>query len=315
MFEREACKAALDAFVSSFEEEKKSWIYDLVGAKAEDQFIFTSSYAAAVNQVFHSVYLEKARKEGKCHIVISDLASAAVKLCAKRCEELGCTIKIAPVGSNGQIDVEGLLNLKTALISVPIADEITGVMQPIEEIEKLAREGGILLHLDGLAAVGKCPMQFTSDYLTFSGEEIHSVKSSGGLFVKGQAPLIPFCLGESLDKASFMALMAAAQQAVFFLDSVMMETARLRNLFESALQEEVVYANAQRLPHLSALRFRRVHPETLFYFLQRKKIQAALSGDIVSFSFSRMTTEEEVLAAVQTIRSICAELYLLSEAL
>src|SRR5579863_4039510 len=51
-------------------------IYDLVGAEKTDLFIFTSSGAEAVNQVFWSVFIERARKEGKCHLIVSALEDA-----------------------------------------------------------------------------------------------------------------------------------------------------------------------------------------------------------------------------------------------
>ncbi len=297
-------------------------IYDLIEAKEEDRFVFTSSGAEGVNQVFWSVFMELARKEGKTHIIVSSLEDAPTMQCAKRLEELGCSVKVAPVNSDGQIDVEQLeklINPRTALISVSMAHGLTGVIQPVEEIAQIAAEKKVLLHLDATYAIGKYPVTFLGDYLTFSGDRIHSVKGSGALFAKKGAPLIPYILGGneqaglrggSFDIPSFMALSAAAQQALLYLDTMALEIVRLRDLFESEVNGKVLYQNSPRLPNTSLIAFENVHQEALLYFLNRKGVYATIGGayaphlsrideTAVSFTLSRMTTEEEISKAAQ----------------
>lgn len=310
-------------------------IYELVGASEKDKFVFTSSGAEAINQVFWSIFTEKARKEGKTHIIISALEDAPTIQCAKRLEELGCTIKIAPVNDQGQVDVEKLaqlINPRTALISITMAHGLTGVIQPIDEIIRIAREKNVLLHLDATYAVGKYALTFESDYLTFSGDRIHALKSSGALFAKETAPLVPFILGGNeqnglrggaFDIASFMALSAAAQQALLYLDMMALEVVRLRDLFESKINAVALYQNTPRLPNTTTLLFDHVHQEALLYFLNRKGVYATIGGSYagrtpengVSFSLSRMTTEEEVLKAAALINETVLQLQAISEAL
>lgn len=310
-------------------ESRSQPIYDLVGAGPKDQFVFTSSGAEAINQVFWSIFLEKARKEGKCHIIISELEDAPTMQCAKRLEELGCTVKVAPVNDQGQIDVKKLaelINPRTALISVTMAHGLTGVIQPAEEIVRLCKEKGVLLHLDATYAAGKYPIIFHSDYLTFSGDRIHSVKSSGALFAKEKSPLIPFILSgkESLDVPSFMALSAASQQALLYLDIMALEVVRLRDLFEAQVQGTVLYQEVLRLPNTTAIAFDNVHQEALLYLLNRKGVYASIGGAYaghlsrideraVSFSLSRMSTEEEVLKAAAIINEAVLQLQAISE--
>lgn len=313
-------------------------LYDLVGAKEKDAFIFTSSGAEAVNQVFWSVFLEKARKEGKCHIIVSGLEDAPTMQCAKRLEELGCTIKIAPVDAQGQIDaaaLTALINPRTALISVAMAHGLTGVIQPIDAIARIAKEKGALLHFEATYAVGKIPMEeMRGDYLTFSGDRIHSVKGSGGLFAKEGAPLVPFILGGSeqgglrggFDIPSFMALSAAAQQASLYLDTMNLEIARLRDLLESQLSGSVLYKDSPRLPNTTAVAFPKAHQEALLYLLNRKGVYASIGGSYcghihrivgdecaISFSLSRMTTEEEIVRAAALINEAAAHLQKIAE--
>ena len=126
---------------------RKMMIYDLVGAHEEDQFVFTSSGAEAINQVFWSIFLEKARKEGKCHIIVSSIEDIPTMQCAKRLEELGCFIKIVPVNDQGQIDLAALKQMmspKIALISLTMAHGLTGVIQPYEQVIEMAKNANVL---------------------------------------------------------------------------------------------------------------------------------------------------------------------------
>jgi cysteine desulfurase len=308
-------------------------IYDLVGAKEKDTFHFTSSGAEAINQVFWSVFLERARKEGKSHIIVSNIEDAPTMQCAKRLEELGCTVKIAPVKAGGQIDLEALVSLinpRTGLISVTMAHGLTGVIQPLDEIARIAKAKGVLLHFEATYALGKIPLdEMLCDYLTFSGDRVHSVKGSGGLFVKEGSPLAPFILGGQggpFDVPSFMALSAAAQQASLYLDQMNLEVVRLRDLLESQLSGSVLYQDAPRLPNTTAIHFPKAHQEALLYLLNRKGVYATIGGPYcghlsriandecaISFSLSRMTTEEEILHAATLINEAVAQLQTIAE--
>ena len=261
-------------------------LYDLVGAKPADRCVFTSSGAEAVNQVFWSVFVERARKEGKTHLIVSNIEDAPTLQCAKRLEELGCTVKTAPANAKGEIDLEELaqlINPRTSLISVTMAHGLTGVIQPVDQIVRLAKEKKVLLHLDATYAVGKYPIEFPSDYLTFSGDRIHA-----------------------------MAL----------------EIVRLRDLFEAEVHGQILYKDALRLPNTSLIAFENVHQEALLYFLNRKGVYATIGGPYaahlsriardetaISFSLSRMTTEEEVLRGARVINETLRELRAISERL
>ncbi len=320
-------------------------IYDLAGASREDLFVFAASAAEAVCQVIWSVFSERSRKEGKTHFIASCTEDAPTLQMLKRCEDLGCTVKIAPIDGQGRIDLVKLRDLitpRTALISTAVAHGLTGVIQPIEEICKLAKERGVLLHLDASYSLGKtatCFAESSADYLTFSGERIHSVKASGGLFVKKGRPLLPFIPGAVFDFPSFTALSAAARFAALSLDAMGLETARLRDLLESEIQRhvsdaQILFLDTPRLPNTTAIVFPRVHAEALSYFLKRKRVYPNSSGaycqhlhsvlgasgiqseGALSFSLSRMTTQEEVVRgsvligdAVKSLRAISEDLF------
>ncbi|HAB99545.1 MAG TPA: aminotransferase class V-fold PLP-dependent enzyme [Parachlamydiales bacterium] len=329
-------------------------LYDLVGATSDDTCVFTSSGAEAVNQALWSVFLQSAKKEGKCHFIVSSLEDLPTLQMMHRLEEFGCFVKMAPLLPSGQIDVEALSSLispRTALVSVTMADGLTGVLQPIEEIAQLCREKGALLHLEASYAIGKLSFSFAdlgADYLSFSGDRMHALKSSGALFAKAGKPLSPLILGGSeqaglrggaFDIPSFMGLAAAAGQSALFLDRMSLETARLRDLFEYELLKRIPkavspFADQLRLPNVSVLSFPGAHAEALLYLLNKKGLYASLGGPFsqslsyllqlmnidaslaeasISFSLSRYTTEEEILRAIGLVAEAVSHLHTLSE--
>ena len=273
-------------------------IYSLFGADLKEQFVFTSSGAEAVNQVLWSVFLGQARKEGKCHFITTSLEDAPTMQMLQRLEELGCFVKIVSVDPSGCIDLEqlrSLINPRTAMVSATMADGLTGVLQPVSEIARICQEQGVLLHLDATYAVGKLDISFSdlgADYLTFSGDRMHALKSSGGLFAKEKRILSPLILGGSeqnglrggaFDIPSFMALAAAAGQSQLFLDTMGLETVRLRDLLEFELMKQIpgsfsVFGEQLRLPNTAVMSFPNVHAESLLYLLNRKNVFASLGG-------------------------------------
>ncbi|MBI5273292.1 MAG: aminotransferase class V-fold PLP-dependent enzyme [Chlamydiia bacterium] len=354
------CQSALERMASYFQTKRLSAadleaqyqiLYDLVGASPTDTFVFTSSAAEAVSQVIWSVFAEVSRKEGKTQWIASCLEDAPTLQMLKRCEELGGAVKIAPVDQQGRLDIEklqGLITPRTALISVTMAHGLTGVIQPIEELCRLTREKGILLHLDASYALGKTYFSFadsSADYLTFSGERLHGPKASGGLFAKKGRPLVPLILGGSeqgglrggpFDIPSFMGLAAAAHLGVLSMNVMGLEVARLRELFETEIvrrvpDAQVLFKDALRLPNTTAIEFPKVHADALLYILQGKGISPNQSGGYcqhlhsviaaaglmhygaLSFSLSRMTVQEEVICAAERIAEVVQQLQKVSE--
>lgn len=350
------CGPALEPLRRAFEERPsiethQQIVKDLVGSTSEDLFVFTSSGAEAINQVLLSIFLEVSREEGKCHFIASSLEDAPTMQMLKRLEDLGCFAKMVPILTTGEIDVAKLAEMispRTALISITLAQGLTGVIQPIEEIAKLAKEKNVLLHVDASYAVGKIYFSFPelgADYLTFSGDLLHASKATGVLIAKKGKPLVPLVLGGKglrggpLDTPSFLSLSAAANQATLFLDRMSLEVARLRNLLEEEIlrlipDAKVLFRESFRLPNTTVISFARIHQEALLYLLDRKKIQASIGGSYcqhlsrilemsqideataqgaISFSLSRMTTEEEIYKAALQIKEAVKQLQAISE--
>jgi cysteine desulfurase len=220
------------------------------------------------------------------------------------------------------------------MISLSLAHGLTGVVQPIEEIAALAKDKGALLHADASYALGKIVKPFEClDYLTFSGDQIHSVKGSGAIFAKPRLPLIPLIPGnQEQDVPSLIALGAAASQAMLSVDTMSLEVARLRDRLEKS--GKPLFGDVIRLPNIAVLLFPRVHQEMLQYRLQRKNLFSAIGGtrspylhryltacgmdektaqSAISFHLSRYTTEEEIDRAVALIQETSVSLIPLAE--
>jgi cysteine desulfurase len=209
------------------------------------------------------------------------------------------------------------------------------VVQPIEEIGALACEKGALFHVDATYAVGKAAIHFDDmpiDYLTFSGDRIHSLPGTGALVGRRGRPLVPLILGGgglrggALDLTALSAFAAASSQASLSMDLMSLETARLRDRLEeklSALGAIPLFQDQLRLPNTSVLLFPKTHAEALRYLLQCKNVHASVGGGAsphlckvlaasgvsdlsaetaLSFSLSRYTTEVEIDRAIEAIR-------------
>lgn len=341
------CASALEWMRASLEGKEAppvdrciQMISDLVGAGPKDPFLFTSSGAEAIGSVHWTAFMEVARKEGKTHFITCGSEDASMLQSLKRLEDLGCFVKIVPLDAAGKIDVVKLAELmgpRTAMISLSVAHRLTGVIQPIEEISSLAKEKSVLLHLDATYGLGKLAYPFEhADYLTFSGDWIHSVKGSGGLFAKEGRPINPLVVGKTeLDTPSLLALGSAAAQASLTIDTMSLEVARLRDRLEAKLPSATsLFPDSLRLPNVAVLSFPGIHQEMLVYALRKKGVFASIGGSrspllraqlqacgydeitaqtAVSFSLSRYTTQGDIDRAVAVITESLAALKLLAE--
>ncbi len=273
-------------------------IYDFLGAKSEDTFIFTSSGAEAINQVILSTFFEQTCKQGKNHYVTTNIEDAPILLSLKRLEEQHCTVKLLGVDKQGRIDLvefEKAINPKTALVTLSWSSSLLGSMQDLAAIAKICKKKQVLLHVDVSSAVGKLGFSFQDfpiSYLTIDGALIHSVKSSGGILIKEGSSLSPMIVGGidqmnlragHLDVPSLVAFSTACKQAGLYADQMGMEVARLKGLLESKLSQEVegvrVLLKSQvRLPNVSVISFTGIQSEALLFHLNEQNIFASAGG-------------------------------------
>ncbi|PYX74825.1 MAG: cysteine desulfurase NifS [Acidobacteria bacterium] len=135
------------------------------------------------------------------HVITSSIEHHAVLHACKHLEKIGCDVTILPVDGRGLIDpsdVRRALRPNTKLISVMMANNETGVLQPVEEIGKIASEAKVLFHTDAVQAAAKVPIsvrQIGCDALSISGHKIHAPQGVGALYVKRGTRIQPLFHG------------------------------------------------------------------------------------------------------------------------
>ena len=325
------------ALTDSFKE-----MYRFIGAHENDLFVLTSSGAEAVNHVVSSVYRDVTVATGKNQFLTSATSEAPAIMSMERLEHLGCVAKLIPVNEKGFVTGKTLseaISPRTALVSIPWADGLTGTIQPLEEIRDLCKQRGILLHLEATHVLGKLFYdleEIQPDFITFNGDQLHAPKGSGGLYIKQGVKCSSFIAGGSdqaglragpVNMPSLVALAYAAKEASDNRDYLGTEIARLRDRLEKGIikgvpEASVLFKKQERLPHCTTLTFPGIVAESLLFLLNRKGICASigggnfqqlalilkaagissmLAGSAISFSLSRYTQEAEIDRAVVII--------------
>jgi cysteine desulfurase len=273
-------------------------LYQFLGAKEADQFVFTSSGTEAINHVIHAVYRDVTLPTGRNQYLTSQLGEAPSIMATERLEPLGCVAKSIDVNTQGIITIDALaeaLSPRTALLSLSWANGLSGVIQPLQEIADLCRQRGVLLHVDATHILGKLFYELEDlpiDFLTFNGDHLHAPKGTGGLLIRQGLKSSPFIVGGleqagqragSFNIAGLVALAAAANEALESRDYMCTEIARLRDKLENEIvqqlpQAQILFTDQERLPHCSAIAFKGIVNEALLFNLNRKGICASIGG-------------------------------------
>jgi cysteine desulfurase len=178
-------------------ERARAQVADLISADPSE-IVFTSGGSEGDNMAVRGAVMEHGRGS---HVIISSVEHPAVFGTCRLLEKGGLRVTYLPVGESGRVevkDVQKAMGKRTVLISVMLANNETGVMNPVGEIVRIARERGILMHTDAVQAVGKAPIDVRAlgvDILTASGHKFNAPKGVGFQYVREGLRLPPIISG------------------------------------------------------------------------------------------------------------------------
>ncbi len=225
----------------------------ILGAQPRE-ILFTSGGSESDNQAILSAAYFGAKK-GKRKIVSTAIEHHAVLHTLKKLEKEGFEVVLLPVGTDGIVraeDAEREIDEKTCLVSVMLANNEIGTLQPVAEIGKICRARKVPFHTDAVQAVGHMPVDVNDlkcDYLALSAHKFGGPRGVGALYVRTGAPIANLIEGGAQERGKragtenlpgIAAMTAALEEATADLPAYMKKV--------SALRDRLI-ANLSKIPH------------------------------------------------------------------
>lgn len=278
-------------------------VADLLGAEPEE-ITFTSCGTESDSTAILSALRTYPEKR---HVITTRVEHPAIKnLCENLETVTGHKYKVTrlKVDGEGMLDMaeyEAALTEDTAIVSVMWANNETGVIFPVEEMARMAKQRGILFHTDAVQAVGKIPIDLKNldfDYLSLSGHKLHAPKGVGVLYVRRGTLFIPFLTGGHQEHgrrggtenvASIVGLGRACDLAAEKMDEENGRVKKMRDRLEEGLLAKVPKSmlnghKTSRLPNTANISFEYVEGEAILLHMNQHKICASSGSACTSGS-------------------------------
>ena len=316
-------------------------VASMLGARSETEIVFTSGGTESDNWAILGALEANPQKQ---HIVTTRVEHEAVRKLCENLEGSGYEVTWLDVDESGHLDLYQLrdsLRADTAVVSVMMANNETGVMFPVTEIAEIVKgNSNAVLHVDGVNAAGKTAIDLKDteiDLFSISAHKFHGPKGVGALYVRDRVYIPPFLIGGGQEQGrragteavhQIVGIGAAAEYAgdLSALDAVR----ELRDTIENGILRSVpeTYINGDResrLPNTSNISFDGLNGEMLLHSLDRAGIcvstGSACHSDShqtspilqamnvpysramgsIRFSLSRLNRAEEIETAVDVV--------------
>lgn len=318
------------------------------------EIIFNSGASEGNNTVLQSVWEHFGK--AKNHFVCTAVEHPSLMRKMEWLRTQGARVDFIPVDREGRLDLkfyESILSDQTALVSVMAANNETGTLFPLRELASRAHSVGALFHTDAVQYFGKLPVDLKMwgvDYASFSAHKVYSLKGTGALYVRKNAPYSPLVLGGGQERhrrggtENTLGIAAFGEAVRLFgdLDHEARRLSGLRDHFENRVLNEIpdvsiTAGHSPRLPGTSSLILRGVDGETMLMSLDLKGYAvstgaACSSGNpepspvllnmglsrgeaqnSLRVSFGRENTSDDVDSFVDTLKGVVSRLRQLSE--
>ena len=282
------------------------------------EIIFTGGGSEADNQALLTGAEIGARK-GKKHIISDVIEHHAILHSLKRLEKQGFEVTLLPVDGEGRVDPEAVrkaIRPDTALVSIMMANNEIGTLEPVKEIAAICHENGVLFHTDAVQAVGHIPVDVKDigcDMLSLAGHKFHGPKGVGALYARKGLLVSSLIEGGAQERgkragteniAGIVGMATALKEAVDNLDANMAKITKLRDrLIEglSVISHSILNGPREnRLPGNVNMCFEGIEGESLLLLLDQKGICASSGSACTSGSLD----PSHVLLAIGRIHDV-----------
>lgn len=224
---------AAGALAHNAVEEARQAVASLIGA-APGEIFFTSGATEANNIAIVGVARAALKTSLRRVIVTSAIEHPSVLEAAAALREEGFTHRIAPVDQDGRVDLDALakeLDDDVLLVSLMAANNVTGIIQPVQEAAALARAAGAMIHCDAAQAGGRIPVDVFDldvDFLSLSAHKMHGPPGVGALYVSAAAAVrpTPLVFGGGQEQGLRSGTVPAALVAAFGVAARLVEAQR-----------------------------------------------------------------------------------------
>lgn len=282
------------------------------------EVIFTGGGSEADNQALLTA-AEIGAKKGKKHIISDAIEHHAILHSLKRLEKQGFEITILPVDGEGRVDPEAVKNAirpDTALVTIMMANNEIGTLEPVKEIAAICHEKGVLFHTDAVQAVGHIPVNVNEigcDMLSLAGHKFHGPKGVGALYARKGLLVSSLIEGGAQERgkragteniAGIVGMSVALKEATDNLEANMAKITKLRDrLIEglSVIPHSILNGpRNDRLPGNVNMCFEGIEGESLLLLLDQKGICASSGSACTSGSLD----PSHVLLAIGRIHDV-----------